>query len=258
MGPDTAAEALTTALKHAAPGKCGDGTVLVHETHTNTDTDTDTNTNTDADTDADADTGKRITAIVDDANTLVEAARVVQRSFRTSVQRRIMHRRQTQRHEEEEEVPPRPLRPFDRASPNPDLVASAVRLQTAIRTSLNRRRRETTNLPGGGFPRRPMGAPLEGATLAPDARTPSKATGAPRRPTRAPPALAPQTPTRSERINQLAAPRTTRIPRPAPKPPPTRAATGTTAVARPVNIAFPPVVKHHGAGGRPSPRHAWH
>lgn len=109
------------------------------------------------------DTLVRRKQLVDDAKAMVDAARVVQRSFRTSVQkRRMMHCRP--------DVPkphPKPLRPVDRTAPASEAIEKAtvelenvVKLQTAMRASLNRRRRDT-NLPRA-LPRRPTsGLPVK-------------------------------------------------------------------------------------------------
>lgn len=141
------------------------------------------------------DTLVRRKQLVDDAKAMVDAARVVQRSFRTSVQkRRMMHCRPNVPN-----PPPKPLRPVDRTPP-PATEAiekatvelqNVVKLQTAMRASLNRRRRDTTNLPRA-LPRRPVSAlpvkPLTGS---------GGATGC------------------STRLNELATPRANRHPQPA-------------------------------------------
>lgn len=118
---------------------------------------------------ANEDTLVRRKQLVDDAKAMVDAARVVQRSFRTSVQmRRMKHCRPM--------VPTPPLkalRPVDRTPPATGAIEKAttelqtvVKLQTAMRASLNRRRRDTTNLPRA-LPRRPVSAlpakPLTGS-----------------------------------------------------------------------------------------------
>lgn len=141
-----------------------------------------------------SDTLVRRKQLVDDAKAMVDAARVVQRSFRTSVQkRRIMHCRP-----KVPNPPPKPLRPIDHtAGPASEAIEKAtveldnvVKLQTAMRASLNRRRRDT-NLPRA-LPRRPVSAlpvkPLTGS---------GGATGC------------------STRLNELAAPRAIRHPQPA-------------------------------------------
>ena len=106
--------------------------------------------------------------LIDDAKAMIDAARVVQRSFRTSVQkRRITYCRP--------KIPtpvPKPLRPIDRITPATEAIEKAtvelenvVKLQSAMRASLNRRRRDT-NLPRA-LPRRPASAlpvkPLTGS-----------------------------------------------------------------------------------------------
>lgn len=107
--------------------------------------------------------------IVDDAKAMVDAARVLQRSFRTSVQkRRIMYCRP----KVVDPTPPTPLFHINRIPTATAAIEKAaveldnvVRLQSAMRASLNRRRRDT-NLPRV-LPRRPATAtpakPLTGS-----------------------------------------------------------------------------------------------
>ena len=175
---------------------------------------------------ADNETVARRKKLVDDAKAMVDAARVVQRSFRTSIQRRRM-----QYYHQTPDVNPRPLHPVDRVrEQQPEVQQQVVKLQNAMRASLNRRRRDT-NLPRP-LPRRP-------ATAA----TPKPLNGS-------------GGTTCSARINELAVPRPSRHPRPSPAP---------TKNVRPAMRPVPPVlpsVKHNGVEGgvtpRPSPRHAWH
>tara|TARA_B110001452_G_scaffold4181_1_gene3832 strand:+ start:16173 stop:17690 length:1518 start_codon:yes stop_codon:yes gene_type:complete len=167
--------------------------------------------------------------LVDDAKAMVEAARVVQHSFRSSMQkRRIMHCRPRTA-----DVPSKPTRPTERTPPATDAIknatvelANVVKLQSAMRASLNRRRRDT-NLPRA-LPRRPATAlpmkPLNGSggsTVC------------------------------SSRINELAAPRPNRLPRHLNIP---TVKTNTRPVVRQatVNLGLPSVYQ------RPSPRYAWH
>lgn len=115
-----------------------------------------------------SDTLLRRKQLVDDAKAMVDAARIVQRSFRSSVQkRRMLHCRPIV-----QPPPPKPLRPIDRIAPPTETIEKAtdelqnvVRLQSAMRASLNRRRRDT-NLPRP-HPRRPASAlpakPLTGS-----------------------------------------------------------------------------------------------
>jgi NIMA (never in mitosis gene a)-related kinase len=167
--------------------------------------------------------------LVDDAKTLVDAACIVQRSFRTSVQRRRM----VYYRDPVTPAAPKPLRPVDRTPP-PATEAiqkatteldNVVKLQSALRASLNRRRRNT-NLPRA-LPRRPASAkPLNGSGGNAEC---------------------------SARINQLAVPRPQRHPHP-------------SALPNIKTNARPPM--HHGANHHvvmPSarqvhapPRHVWH
>jgi len=167
--------------------------------------------------------------LVDDAKTMVDAACIVQRSFRTSVQKRRM----VYYRDPVTPAPPKPLRPVDRTPP-PATEAiqkatieldNVVKLQSALRASLNRRRRNT-NLPRA-LPRRPTSAkPLNGSGGNVEC---------------------------SARINQLAVPRPQRHPHP-------------PALPNIKTNARPPM--HHGENHRidmpsarqvyPPPRHVWH
>lgn len=175
------------------------------------------------------DTLVRRKQLVDDAKALVDAARVVQRSFRTSVQkRRIIHCRP--------KVPnphPKPLRPIDRIAPATEAIEKAtveletvVKLQSAMRASLNRRRRDT-NLPRA-LPRRPTSAlpvkPLTGS---------GGSTAC------------------SARIHELATPRTNRNPQPAQLP---RVKTNNVARRAGSNMVLPSV---RNPRAMPMPRNVW-
>lgn len=150
--------------------------------------------------------------LIDDAKKMVNAAQVVQKSFRTSVQRRMMYRNRLN-------VENRPLRPVDRVAPAYPDVQNVVKLQSALRASLNRRRRDS-NLP------RPL----------------------PRRPTTAKPLSNSGGSTAcSARVSELA------VLRPGHhqvRPAPVR--------TRPTPTALPLVKPNGGGGGRPTPRNVWH
>lgn len=178
----------------------------------------------------DDDTLMRRKQLVDDAKAIVDAARVVQRSFRTSVQkRRMMHCRP-----KVPNPPPKPLRPIDRTPPATEAIDKAtvelenvVKLQSAMRASLNRRRRDT-NLPRA-VPRRPSTAlpvkPLTGS---------GGGTAC------------------SARIHELATPRTKRHPQATPLP-----QVKTNTVFRRVgsNMVLPSV---RNPQQTPMPRNVWH
>tara|TARA_B110001450_G_scaffold87075_1_gene82931 strand:- start:10624 stop:12135 length:1512 start_codon:yes stop_codon:yes gene_type:complete len=171
------------------------------------------------------DTVGRRRQIVDDAKALVNAAEVVQRSFRSSVQMRRMMRRRAPTPEVKCTPPPPASEAIDMATVELDNV---VKLQTAMRVSLNRRRRDS-NLPRA-LPRRPTSAvpvkPLNGS---------GGSTAC------------------SARINQLAVPRPhQRHPRPA-----TLQNVKTTSRLPVRNVATNNVVLP-AIGPRQSPRFAWH
>jgi NIMA (never in mitosis gene a)-related kinase len=162
--------------------------------------------------------------IVDDAKAMVGAARVLQRSFRTSMQkRRIMYCR----HKVVDPPPPTPLRPVDRLhTATPVELDNVVKLQSAMRASLNRRRRDT-NLPRA-LPRRPVTAiptkPLTG----------SGGTAC------------------STRLHELATPRAKRYPQPMQIP---SVKTNTTTRRVGSNMVIPPIRQLRAI---PMPRSVWH
>lgn len=178
---------------------------------------------------ADNETLARRKKLVDDAKAMVDAARVVQHSFRTSMQRRCMDY-----YHQNVDVDLRPLHLVDRVHEQrpevqrPEVQEQVMKLQNAMRASLNRRRRDT-NLP------RPLPRRLSTAA------TPKPLNGS-------------GGTTCSARINELAVPRTSRHPRPSPTP-----VKNARPATRPVPMALPSV-KHNDGGvtPRPSPRHAWH
>ena len=171
------------------------------------------------------DTLVRRKQIVDDAKAMMDAAHVLQRSFRTSVQkRRIMYCRPAV----VDPPPPTPLRPVDRVPPATaaDELDNVVKLQTAIRASLNRRRRDTN--PPRALPRRPATAmpakPLTG----------SGGTAC------------------STRLHELATPRTRRHPQPMQLP---QFKTNTVARRIGSNMVIPPTNQPR---AMPIPRSVWH
>lgn len=175
---------------------------------------------------ATGDTLTRRKQLVDDAKEMVDAARVVQRSFRTSVQRRrMMHCRP------DVATPhPKPLRPIDRIAPATEAIENAtselenvVKLQSAVRTSLNRRRRDIN------LPRRPTSAlpvkPLTGSGSGPAC---------------------------SARIHQLATPRVKRHPQPTQLP---QVKTNMVMRRAGSNVVLPSVRNPRPI---PMPRNKWH